>query len=166
MNTRAARMPWYREPWPWLLMAGPAAVVIAGVATLYLAVVSNDGVVADDYYKRGLAINQTLSRDALALQRNYRAQITFAADYGKVTVAFASGAPAREQLVLRIAHPGRLVLDHRLPLTRVAEDRYAAAFPPLTPGRWRITLEDTSQTWRLVGDVVTPGQTRVELAPR
>ena len=57
--------PWYREPWPWLLMAGPAAVVVAGFATLWLAVSSNDGLVADDYYKQGLAINQTLQREAL-----------------------------------------------------------------------------------------------------
>ena len=25
--------PWYREPWPWLLMSGPAAVLVAGAAT-------------------------------------------------------------------------------------------------------------------------------------
>ena len=29
--------PWYREPWPWILMAGPAAVVIAGLFTAWLA---------------------------------------------------------------------------------------------------------------------------------
>ena len=51
---------WYREPWPWLLMMGPAIVIVAGFYTLWLAIQSNDGLVADDYYKRGLAINQTL----------------------------------------------------------------------------------------------------------
>ena len=29
--------PWYREPWPWILMAGPAIVVVAGFATLFIA---------------------------------------------------------------------------------------------------------------------------------
>ena len=55
--------PWYREPWPWLLMAGPVTVIIAGGFTAWLAVTSSDGLVADDYYKQGLAINQTLERD-------------------------------------------------------------------------------------------------------
>ena len=53
--------PWYREPWPWILMAPPAAAVIAGAATVWIAVGSADGLVADDYYKRGLAINQVLA---------------------------------------------------------------------------------------------------------
>ena len=25
----ARTQPWYREPWPWILMAGPAIVVVA-----------------------------------------------------------------------------------------------------------------------------------------
>ena len=58
--------PWYREPWPWLLMAGPAIVVVAALVTAYLAVSSDDGVVADDYYKRGLVINRVLEREQRA----------------------------------------------------------------------------------------------------
>ncbi len=27
------KQPWYREPWPWILMAGPVIVIIAGVIT-------------------------------------------------------------------------------------------------------------------------------------
>ena len=54
--------PWYREPWPWILMSGPAAVLIAGAATLWLAFTSSDGLVADDYYVRGLQINRELAQ--------------------------------------------------------------------------------------------------------
>ena len=53
---------WYREPWPWLLMAGPLVVVAASLASAWIAVKSDDGVVADDYYKQGLAINRKLPR--------------------------------------------------------------------------------------------------------
>ncbi|HSC95836.1 MAG TPA: FixH family protein, partial [Burkholderiales bacterium] len=42
--------PWYRERWPWLLMAGPAAVLVAGAATIWIAFASADGLVAEDYY--------------------------------------------------------------------------------------------------------------------
>jgi hypothetical protein len=34
-------------------------VIVAGAVTVWLAVVSNDGLVTDDYYKQGLAVNQT-----------------------------------------------------------------------------------------------------------
>jgi hypothetical protein len=157
---------WYREPWPWLLMAGPAAVIVAGVFTTYLAVVSNDGIVADDYYKRGLAINQTLSRDALARQRHLRARVEFSADFGRVTVAVTDNAAVDTPLALPLAHLGRPALDRLLPLTREADGRYLAAFPVLTPGRWQVTLEDRVQSWRLVGDVVVPGNVVLDLAPR
>lgn len=54
---KLAPTPWYREPWPWLIMAGPAAVIVAGVYTTILAFSSTDGLAADDYYKQGLMIN-------------------------------------------------------------------------------------------------------------
>ena len=166
MTAQTVAMRWYREPWPWLLMAGPAAVIVAGAITIYLAIVSNDGLVADDYYKRGLAINQTLSRDAVAQQFNYRAQVEFAAGFGQVRVKFGDSVPASDRMVLRLAHPGRPALDRMLPLTADRERVYTAAFPALTHGRWQVTLEDAGRTWRLVGDVVVPGRAAIELAPR
>ena len=63
--------PWYREPWPWLLMAGPAVVVVAGLFTAWLAVVHEDGLVADDYYKQGLGINKSSSAKKKRLPLRY-----------------------------------------------------------------------------------------------
>ena len=55
MTTLEAR-PWYREPWPWILLAIPVATIIAGAITMLIALRGADGVVAEDYYKRGLEI--------------------------------------------------------------------------------------------------------------
>ena len=63
--------PWYHEPWPWLLMAGPLVVIIAGFATLLLAIRSSDGLVADDYYKQSMAINQIMLRDSRAHEPHF-----------------------------------------------------------------------------------------------
>ena len=157
---------WYHEPWPWLLMAGPAAVVLAGAVTIYLALVSNDGLVADDYYKQGLAINQTLSRDAVAREHGHRARIAFAADFNRVEVTFVGGVVVSGPLLLRVAHPGRPAFDRALPLTRDGDNVYVSAFPPLTPGRWRVTLEDAGRTWRLSGDILVPGRAAIDVGPR
>ncbi len=52
--------PWYREPWPWILMAGPFAAMIGCFITIYFAMTQfasqpiQEGVV-----KRGLVIEQT-----------------------------------------------------------------------------------------------------------
>lgn len=59
----AASGPWWRYPLVWMVIAGPAAVVVAGFATLWLALGTPDPVVAGDYYRRGVEINQALARD-------------------------------------------------------------------------------------------------------
>jgi uncharacterized protein len=64
-NSRAA--PWWRYPLVWMVIAGPAAVVVAGIATLWLAVRTPDPVVAEDYYRRGIQINRTLAEQRKAL---------------------------------------------------------------------------------------------------
>ena len=54
--------PWYKQFWPWFLIFFPATAVIAGIITIIIAIKTDDGLVKDDYYKAGLAINQTLER--------------------------------------------------------------------------------------------------------
>jgi uncharacterized protein len=166
MNTHIARLPWYREQWPWLLMSGPALVVAAGLFTAYLAVKSNDGLVADDYYKRGLAINQTLVRDAVARRLKLHAHLGLSPEAARVTVVMAGAAKSASALVLRLAHPLRPALDRKVMLVPQTDSTYAGALPALSPGRWQVTLEDEGQTWRLVGDVAVPAATMVELVTR
>ena len=65
-STAPDTRPWYRYRSPWLLMLGPAAVVVAGVATAWLAISTEDGLVVEDYYKEGKAINRVLKREETA----------------------------------------------------------------------------------------------------
>lgn len=39
--------PWYRHRWPWILMAGPAAVVVASIVSAILAAATADPLVTD-----------------------------------------------------------------------------------------------------------------------
>ena len=157
----AAPVPWYREPWPWLLMAGPAIVVVAGFVTLGMAIQSSDGLVADDYYAQGKAINKMLTRDARARELGYRAALDLGVS-GNVTLTFAAAAPAESKLRLILHHPTRAGFDREVLLLRGGDGRYAAAMPPIDSARWSMTLEDESRTWRLTADWRT-GDGRVKL---
>lgn len=53
--------PWWTYGHVWLVIAGPAAVVVAGFATLWLALDNPETLVAQDYYRRGVEINRTLA---------------------------------------------------------------------------------------------------------
>jgi len=147
---RARAQPWYREPWPWILMAGPAAVVVAGFVTAWLAVRSDDGLVVDDYYKQGLAINQTLGRSDAAERRGMQAEIHLVD--GQVRVLL--GAAVRGALTLQLAHPTRAGMDQRLKLAMVQPGVYEGRLQPLPAGRWHVVLEQSD--WRLAGEWTLP----------
>jgi len=52
--------PWWKFGHVWLVIAGPAVVVVAGVVTAIIAVSAPDPVVRSDYYRQGIEINKTL----------------------------------------------------------------------------------------------------------
>ena len=157
-------VPLYREPWPWLLMAGPTLVVVASAITLWLALKSDDGLVADDYYKRGLAINQTLTRDHTAVVRGYRAQLAWDAASGRIRVTLSGAGTLPAALQLRIVHPTRAGMDRLVPLAAAGAGGYEAAIAAPRAGRWLVTLEDESRSWRLTGEWRVPEQAELQLA--
>lgn len=51
--------PWYREFWPWFLMAGPFLAVVGCAVTIYLAYTQfGDQPIQEGVVKRGLVIEQ------------------------------------------------------------------------------------------------------------
>jgi len=58
-NTGAATVaPWWKFGHVWLVVSGPAVVVVASFFTFYLAYAGMDTVVDEGYYQKGLALNQ------------------------------------------------------------------------------------------------------------
>ena len=133
--------PWYRERWPWLIMAGPLAVLIAGAVTTWIAFASADGLVAEDYYKQGMAINRRLAREEAARQQGISAQVEISSS---IAVTLQGAAP--EALFVHLAHATRAGHDVRLRLVP-SGGKYVAELPPLPPGRWRIVIEDPRGAW-------------------
>jgi hypothetical protein len=155
---------WYREPWPWLLMLGPALVVIAGIVTAYLAVVSNDGLVEDDYYKQGLTVNQRTVRDQRAAELGIEAELVLGGEGNRLRALLRAkdGFRRPETLSLGIAHPTRAGFDQKVTLRSEGGGVYAGKVVPFR-GRWHMTLEDDRQEWRLMGAWVTEKQPVLQL---
>lgn len=60
MSKPISSEPWWKFGHVWLVISGPVIVIIAGFATLYIAIRVPDPVVSDDYYRQGLEINKAL----------------------------------------------------------------------------------------------------------
>lgn len=167
MNTVLQPTPWYRQFWPWFLISLPLTAVIAGIATLFIAAHNPDGLVADNYYKEGLAINQELDRDrhAAALGLSALVRIETTAHRLVLTLDGPANAGQAGDIELRMIHPTRSHLDRTLALTRESGNRWSAALDNPAPGRWHLQLESASGEWRLTGRLALPEQLQAILQP-
>ena len=165
MNNRLTTTiePWYRHRWPWLLMLGPFVVIVAAAITVYLAVISNDGLVDDDYYKQGLAINQTLARANAAQERGLVGQVKFSADEISVGLSARSGVELPSKLLVTLAHPTKGGLDQQLVLERSGDLYRGAVRAALSSAHWKVLIEDESRCWRLSGTAFLPAETEIRI---
>lgn len=156
---------WYREPLVWLVITFPLTAVIAGFFTLYLAIISKDGLVVDDYYQKGKEINMSLARDRAAAQHGLRASVHLDTAKQQVVVQLsaAKGQPLPDRLDLRWLHATRAGFDRTQMLIRSPDGSYHSAFPELAPGHWYVQIE--ALDWRLQGSLHIPADTRLDLKP-
>lgn len=61
-DTAQPAKPWYREPWPWILMAGPFAAMVGCFVTIYFAMTQfGNQPIQEGVVERGLVIEQTVT---------------------------------------------------------------------------------------------------------
>ena len=155
---------WYREPWVWLLILFPAAAVIGGAVTLYLAVTTSTGLVVDDYYKRGKAINRDLARDEAAAAYGLSASLALDIQDKRAQLVLDTGsAAAPAEIRLSVLHPTQPGHDQLIRLTPIAASIYRGALATLPQGHWYLQLE--ADDWRLSGGVKIPMAGPVVLVP-
>lgn len=158
-------LPWYRLFWPWFLLAVPLTAVIMGLITLLLAVITADGLVVDDYYKQGLAINRTLARDRKAMELQLSALVRIDPQTGKVQVQLVTSENIirPKYLYLQLLHPTRAHFDSKITLQPDGISGYAGRLEPTAESNWYLLLEPDSRAWRLTGRIELPKQTSVKL---
>jgi hypothetical protein len=125
-------------------------VVLASFVTLGIAIWSYDGLVAEDYYKKGLTINRVLEREKRSATLGLSASLTASSDDEMAQVVLQSSVAAftpPQILYLRAAHsrfPGQ---DLEATLSPMENGVYSGHFMAPTEGRWEIVLE--GDDWRL-----------------
>lgn len=155
--------PWYREPWPWFLMIGPLAVVIAGFYTLYLAIRSSDGLVTESYYQEGLRAGETVAKSERAAALGVRASLSLREREARVRLtARDPGFAAPAALTLALSHPTRAGLDRKTRLSRDGEV-YRGEIELPASGHWLVLIEDEENRWRLMGSLVLPAAQEVTI---
>jgi hypothetical protein len=146
--------PWYTHRWPWLLMLGPASVLVGGAIATWLALAHPDAMVVDDYYKQGKAINQDLRRDraasALRLSLHAHYLLQKGAQQGRLEGRLDSfGRPLGAPFTLRLAHPTLPHKDIVLAVQPGPDGTFSAPLPALERTHWQVVAEGGLRDWRL-----------------
>ncbi len=122
-----------------------------------------DGLVVDDYYKKGLEINRDLTRDQNARDINLNALVGIKKDLITLELRADKLNELPSQLNLGFYHPTLANRDVIVKLERLSAGRYEGSFQELPAGKWRVGIG--TEKWRLEGIVYYPRSTNVELRP-
>ncbi len=156
--------PWYKQGWPWFLIALPTIAVVACSVTLYFAITTETSLVVDDYYQAGRAINQDLARQTQARKQGVDADVMFG-ENGNVRVFLREKGTLPATLQLSLQHPTQAKYDQTLPLKRIADGLYEGHGTSVSQGRWYLSLESADQHWRVDGEALLPAIDKVTLTP-
>ncbi|MBR7002964.1 MAG: FixH family protein [Neisseriaceae bacterium] len=151
-NNQQPPRPWYKEPWVWGIIAGPAIVVVAGFITLGYALSVKDSLVTDDYYKEGKNIILEVERDKSAAQHHLSAQVYIQPNLDGAMVILDGEYDNTRKLTLTFFHN---LQENDLTVELLPPEnngkQYTVKFPkPLADGKnWTVRLEDDAGQWRL-----------------
>lgn len=165
LNT--ATRPWYRYPFVWMILVIPFSAVVMGVVMIWLAISTDDGLVADDYYKQGMAINRDLHRDAMALEKGISATLEMDNSERWVKLGLNKGALENypETLQLKLQYATQDDEDVQLTLNHGQGDQYIGIIKkPLTEGKWYLGLNQAE--WRLSGHMNASKRVSLVLEPQ
>ncbi len=142
----------HREPMVWLVFGLPALVVVAGIATLVIAIRHRDGGEVSDQVQRTAQIQQAdFGADERARALGLRALLR--ERDGRIEVLpIAGNLPRRQTLRLLAEHPTDRTLDRTLMLQPQAGQGgwlSKEAFESIRQHAWKFTLTPGNESWRL-----------------
>lgn len=156
--------PWYRQFWPWFLIAIPACTVAGCMYTIFLAVTTSDSLVVRAEDGIDMETSRNLAAEALAAELGLSATLTVDRDTGAIR-AVVDQLPAEfagETLTLSFQHPAFAGRDQFIPLAPTPEKATFVGHTTRVPdGRWYIVIEQADR-WRLTSTYRGSEQTVLE----
>jgi len=148
-NPTLAPPPWYRQFWPWFLIALPGSAVIASFASLSIALNNADSLVRPDWYEHGYRINTDIAKQQTAAHLGIAASLILD-ESGRELQVVVSGPPLpADSLQLHLHHPTHAVRDVTLQLVATGANHFSAITPQRIDGTWDAALTPADADWAL-----------------
>jgi hypothetical protein len=147
--------PWYRQFWPWFIIALPASAVVASLYTVSLAVRTTDSLVVTSKDGVDVVTGRHLAAERIAAARGIRATLSIDSESGAIEAKLTADEAVEwpKTLQLLFSHPAFADRDRRVTLTAAMPGSdgtpvWSGHFVDLPGGRWYVVLAD-GDTWRL-----------------
>ncbi|MDR5894125.1 FixH family protein [Halomonas mongoliensis] len=159
--------PWYKQFWPWLLLGLLFTSITASSTLAVMAVRTADGMVQEDYYEHGRAINMVLAKQERAAELGLTASLRIDPLTSDVVLDLEGGESFPEKLDFELIFPTQDDRDIELVLEHVRDGRYLGQAPDNLRYRWYLQLQPSvdEPEWRLVGEARFPDEEAVRLTP-
>ncbi|MCO4810942.1 MAG: FixH family protein [Gammaproteobacteria bacterium] len=147
--------PWYRQFWPWFIIALPASAVVAGLTTVWIAMQTTDSLVVASGDGVRNATDRHLLAERLATELGVAALVEIDPETGVVSAAVQSrdldALPAT--LEFELSHPAFANRDQHITLSRAMDDGdgnsiWVGHFVSMPSGRFYAVLK-AGDDWRV-----------------
>lgn len=147
------KLPWHKEYYVWMILFFPFLAIVGGIITINLAIKSNDGLVVDDYYKKGLEINRTLERDQLAHDYQLQADIKIDQQLEQVMIKLKANSSFvyPDNLSVTFLNSTRAGFDKEANLILTKDATYRGNLAKLLKGKWYVYIQ--RDDWRLIESI-------------
>ena len=116
--------PWYRQFWPWFIIALPASAVVAGLTTVWISMQTTDSLVvhAEDGVRK--AADRALAAERLAAEMGLAAAVDIDTETRVITAVIRAGELAEVPATLdfELSHPAFADRDRHITLNRAMAD--------------------------------------------
>ncbi len=127
----------------------PFLTVIAGIITYFIAADKPHSLVKDDYFKKGLAINQSIEKQQQAKTLNLTAALSFDVETQLINLTMSSSQALPEKIKATFSHLTQADKDQNITFERLTQNNYVAQLPQLVNKKWYILLSDENESWIL-----------------
>lgn len=144
--------------WPGILIALPLSVVVASAITAVFIVRHPEGIVAEDYYKQGKAINAQLAKFERARSLGLD-QFDVQRTQSGLTIKFPDEKANAGIVEFTFAHPADPSQDRKITAAPNAESRYEIALDKPFVERRRVLATDIPlKLWRAETVLAAPSK--------
>ena len=154
--------PWYKQFWPWFLIALPATVVVWTILTVIVFTQNSVDLVTEDYYKKGKGINVDISKVNVAKELGLSADVSERGE--SIVISLDKGKlehfPAISAMFGHRTLPDR---DFTQLLTANAKGDYVLKTQDEIQGPWFIELTPHDAEWLIQGRITFPLENKIKL---